>query len=267
MFCQTPETAIVVGYYPVRRLPLERFGMRLLPALLLTSAVSWIASGQTYAISTFAGGGLPINASGTSASLGSYLVPQYIAADPAGNVYFVDQNTVLRLDAKTGILTLAAGNGTTGFSGDNGPATSAQLHYPQGLAVDSAGNLYIADTLNQRIRKVTNGVISTVAGNGTQGFSGDNGPATSAQLNIPVGVAVDSAGNFYIADLNNCRVRKVSSGVITTVAGNGTLGFNGDNGPATSAQLGGPEGVAVDSAGDLYIADTSNNRIRKVSNG
>ena len=122
--------------------------------------------------------------------------------------------------------------------------------------MDSAGNLYIADTDNNRIRKVSNGVITTVAGNGTQGFSGDNGPATSAQLNGPDGVAVDSAGNLYIADTDNNRIRKVSNGVITTVAGNGTSGFSGDNGPATSAQLDDPYGVAVDSAGNLYIADT-----------
>ncbi len=133
--------------------------------------------------------------------------------------------------------------------------------------MDSAGNLYIADTDNNRIRKVSNGVITTVAGNGTQGFSGDNGPATSAQLYIPGGVAVDSAGNLYIADTYNNRIRKVSNGVITTVAGNGTVGFGGDNGPATSAQLNTPVAVAVDSAGNLYIADTNNNRIRLLTPG
>ena len=119
------------------------------------------------------------------------------------------------------MITTVAGNGTCGFSGDNGPATSAQLYGSHGVAVDSAGNLYIADTANNRIRKVSNGVITTVAGNGTAGFSGDNGPATSAQLTDPEGVAVDSAGNLYIADTGNNRIRKVSNGVITTVAGNG----------------------------------------------
>jgi uncharacterized protein (TIGR03437 family) len=127
--------------------------------------------------------------------------------------------------------------------------------------VDSAGNLYIADGDNSRIRKVWNGVITTAAGNGTQGFSGDNGPATSAQLNDPSGVAVDSAGNLYIADGPDNRIRKVTNGVITTVAGGGSSGL-GDNGPATNAQLNGPKGVAVDSAGNLYIADSGNNRIR-----
>ena len=239
--------------------------MRLLPAVLLASVLSWSAWGQTYTISTFAGGALPVNIPGTSASLGPF-PPQYIAADRAGNVFFANQSTVLRLDARTGLLTLVAGNGTTGFSGDNGPATSAQLAYPSGVAVDSAGNVYIADTTNQRIRKVSNGVITTVAGGGAS--FGDNGPATSAQLNTPTGVAVDSAGNLYIADIGNQRVRRVSNGVITTVAGSGVCcGFSGDNGPATGAQLGGPYGIAVDSAGNLYIADSNNQRIREVSNG
>ena len=235
--------------------------MRALPALLFTSILSWPAPGQTYTISTFAGGGLPVNIPGTSASLDNQGA-MYVAADRTGNVFFVDQNAVLRLDAATGILTLVAGNGTTGFSGDNGPAASAQLYFPGAVAVDSAGNLYIADTGNNRIRKVSNGVITTVAGNGTRGFSGDNGPAASAQLNEPEGIAVDSAGRLYIADFGNNRIRKVSNGVITTVAGNGTQGFSGDNGPATGAQLSDPYGIAVDSAGNVYIADQANNRIR-----
>jgi uncharacterized protein (TIGR03437 family) len=237
--------------------------MRLLPASVLALAVSSFASGQTYTISTFAGGGLPVNIPGTTASLS----PGYVAADPAGNLFFVNGNIVLRLDATTGILTQVAGNGTTGFSGDNGPATSAQLYFPTGVAVDSAGNLYIADTNNHRIRKVSKGVITTVAGNGLTGFSGDNGAATSARLGSPVAVAVDSAGNLYIADAGNHSIRKVSNGVIATVAGNGFAGFNGDNGPAANAQLNSPYGVAVGSAGDLYIADTENQRIRKVFGG
>jgi uncharacterized protein (TIGR03437 family) len=237
--------------------------MRPLATVTLALAMSWVASGQTYTISTIAGGYLPTNMPGTSAGLCG---PSSVAVDKSGNVFFVDtdEDVVLRLDSATGVLTLVAGNGTEGFTGDGGPAASAQLGQPQGIAVDSAGNLYIADTNNNLIRKVTNGVITTVAGNGTVGSSGDNGPATSAAVLLPVGVTVDSAGNLYIVDTGNGRIRKVSNGVITTVAGNGSVG---DNGPATSAQLSEPWGVAVDAAGNLYIADSSNNRIRKVANG
>ena len=138
-----------------------------------------------------------------------------------------------------GIIVTIAGNGATGYSGDNGPATSAELSNPWGVAVDSAGNIYIADADNQRIRKVTaaSGIINTVAGNGTPGYSGDNGPATSAELGSPLGVAVDSAGNIYIVDTNVIRKVSVSTSIITTVAGGGTYGYLGDNGPATSASL------------------------------
>lgn len=176
--------------------------MRLLP-VLLTLAVSSITSAQTYTISTFAGGALPVDIPGTSASLS----PQSVASDPAGNLFFVNQNTVMRLDAATGILTRVAGNGATGFSGDNGPATSAGLWNPEGVAVDSAGNLYITDLLNNRIRKVSNGVIATIAGNGTGGSRGDNGPAANAQFRLLEGIAVDRAGNVYAADAGDARVR------------------------------------------------------------
>ena len=161
------------------------------------------------------------------------------------------------------------GNGTAGYSGDGGPATSAELNGPEVVALDSAGNLYIAEYYNNRIRKVAaaTGIITTVAGNGTQNYSGDGGAATSAALWSPTGVAVDSANNLYIADFGNHRIRKVdaATGIITTVAGNGTLGYSGDGGPATSAELGDPTQVVLDSVGNLIIADPGNNRVRKVT--
>lgn len=168
--------------------------------------------------------------------------------------------------AAVGDISTVAGNGESGFSGDGGPATSASLQAPLGIAVDNAGNTYIADRDNQRVRKVNaSGIITTVAGNGTQGFSGDGGSATSASLNIPWGVAADADGNFYIADTYNYRVRKVdTSGVITTLAGNGVYGYSGDGGPATSASLRETYDIAVDSSGNFYLADEGNHRVRKV---
>ena len=171
-----------------------------------------------------------------------------------------------RAASGTDIITTAAGTGVAGFSGDTGQATAAQLNLPLGVVTDSAGNLFIADAVNNRVRKVdTAGVITTFAGTGVAGFSGDTGQATAAQLSSPVGVAVDGAGNVYIADLNNNRIRKVdTAGVITTFAGTGTAGFTGDTGQATAARINTAYGVAVDSAGNVYIADTGNNRVRKV---
>jgi sugar lactone lactonase YvrE len=194
--------------------------------------------------------------------------PASVASDGAGGFYFASdiQSRVYRVDADGG-LSFVAGNGTKGYSGDGGPATSAQLNHPVGIAVDATGNIFIADSVNSRIRKVApDGVISTVVGNGTKGHSGDGGPATSAQLDGPVGIAVGAMGNLYIADSSSSRIRKVThDGFISTVAGNGTHGFGGDGGPATSAQLFFPEAVAVDGAGNIFISDSSNSRIRKVT--
>src|SRR6202021_735064 len=169
-------------------------------------------------------------------------------------------------DTPVGIIQTVAGNGTSAFSGDNGAAARASLSEPFGVAVDVSGNLYIADTSNHRIRKVDSfGTITTVAGNGTEGFSGDGAAATSATLNTPIGVAVDSAGNLYVADSFNNRIRKIdAAGVIATVAGNGDARFSGDHAAATSASLSAPFGVGGDKGGNLFIADTSKHRIRKV---
>jgi uncharacterized repeat protein (TIGR02543 family) len=207
--------------------------------------------------------------------------PQGLAVDGAGNLY-IENNHLIRKVNASGVISTVAGGGSgcpaqTDSLGDGCPAINATFSEPIGIAVDSAGNLYIADTGDNVIRKVNAAaIISTVAGNGTAGYSGDNGPATSAQLLQPTYVAADSAGNLYITDANNHLslllsnnvIRRVNpSGIITTVAGNGTPGYSGDGGPATSAQLQGPGGVAVDSAGNLYIADAYNSAIRKVNAG
>jgi sugar lactone lactonase YvrE len=196
--------------------------------------------------------------------------PHGVAADALGNVYIADTyNNVIRKITPAGIISTVAGNGHQGFGGDFGPGTSAELDSPFGVAVDAAGNLYIADSSNERIRKLnTAGTITTYAGNGTDGYSGDNGPATNAELNFPTDLAVDSAGNLYIADFDNARIRKVTPvGTITTVAGNGVIGYSGDGGAAVNAELNIPRGVATDSAGNLYIADSGNKVIRKVDIG
>jgi len=231
----------------------------------------------THIISTVAGNGdsgVAIN--GTLAVNAALNMPSGVAVDGAGNLYIADtkNNAVRVVSSVTGLISTVAGTGTVGYSGDNGPATSATLNQPWGVTVDGAGNLYIADTNNHVIRMVTisTGTITTVAGNGYTtstglgSYSGDGGPATSATLNFPYAVAFDAAGDMLIPDSANNCVRKVNTaGVISTLAGTGTDGYAGDGGPASAAQLYSPEGVAVDPAGDVYIADSQNNAIRKIS--
>lgn len=222
-------------------------------------------------INTIAGNGSSgFSGDGAAATSAALASPAAVVVDGSGNLYIADQanNRIRKVDGSGNISTFA-GNGETDFSGDGGPATSAALNSPFGVAVDGSGNFYIADQNNQRIRKITTGgTISTVAGNGSYGFGGDNGAATAASLARPSGVAVDGSGNLYIADYFNHRIRKVTTGgIITTVAGNGTAGFGGDNGTATSANLNEPSGIAVDASGNLYIADEGNHRIRKVTTG
>ena len=227
---------------------------------------------STGVITTVAGTGtFGYNGDGEAATSAELSDPEGVAVDGAGNLYIADHagNRVQKVSASSGAIATVAGTGTAGQSGDGGPATSAELNAPAGLAVDGAGNLYIADWVNNRIRRVSasTGLITTVAGTGTAGYSGDGGAATSAELNFASGIAVDSVGNLYIADEDNNRIREVAvgTGVITTVAGTGTAGHSGDGEVATSAELNNPTGVAVDGAGDLYIVDGNNNRIREVA--
>jgi hypothetical protein len=227
-------------------------------------------------IDTYVGGG---NGDGDDA-INATVDPRGIAlvgSASAPTIYLADglNHRVRRVDGTTGIITTIAGTGVSGFSGDGGQGQNAQLWLPTDVAVDNAGNVYIADLMNNRVRKVgTDGRISTFAGNGQQNYSGDNGLATQAGVNEPYGVTVGPDGNVYIADFGNNRIRKVSppgcvpsTCVITTVVGTGAAGASGDNGPPTSATLHSPSDVVFDPSGNMYIADYVNNRVRRVSNG
>ena len=222
-----------------------------------------------YIVTTFAGTGV-VGSSGdggaaTSAQLN---YPNGIFAGTSGIVYIAASgNNKIRMVSSAGIITTFAGTGTAGSGGDGGAAISAQLSYPFGVSVDISGKMYIADQGNQKIRMVTTaGIITTIAGTGIIGSTGDGGAATSAKLNNPFEVSVGTSGNVYIADYSNFKIRMVTSaGTITTIAGTGILGSSGDGGAATSAQLGYLQGVLVDISGNVYIADLNNNKIRMVN--
>ena len=223
---------------------------------------------QTGRISTIAGTGIQgYNGDGIPAATAQVNFPAHLRFDPLGNLIFSDSGNcrVRRIDS-SGIITTIAGNGTCGYSGDGGPATSAALGNGYGIGYDPAGNLYITDFANNVVRMVdTAGVIHTVAGSGTAGYAGDGGPATQAQLNFPIGVQADTSGNIYIADSGNSRVRRLNKlGVITTLAGNGTNAFSGDGGPATAAAVGKPRGLAFHN-GTLYMSNGGDARIRSVN--
>ncbi|MFD2328337.1 S-layer homology domain-containing protein [Cohnella sp. GCM10020058] len=222
-----------------------------------STGLQTIVAGDGYA--GYTGDGGPA----TSARLNG---PLNLELDSAGNLYIVDSyNHVVRKLTPGGIITTVAGNGTTGYDGENLTATATKLS-PMGIAVDGSGNLYIAESGNNRVRKVnTSGKISTVAGTGVSGFSGNGGQATAAKLQSPNDVAVDSAGNLYIADLSNNVVRKVTNGVISNYAGSNVYGYSGDGGAATSAKLKSPTFLTLDSASNLFITDGSSGVVRLVN--
>jgi hypothetical protein len=243
---------------------------------VLLAAYSTAAQAQSQApqftISTVAGNGTAgFTGDGGPATSAEINTPYMAAADSAGNLYIADfNNNRIRKVTPAGVITTVIGTGVAGFSGDNGSAATAQLYRPSSVFFDPGGNLFIADQFNNRVRKVTpTGIITTVAGSARQGYCGDGGPATSACLNGPIDAVTDSSGNLFIAEFGSNAVRKVNaSGIITTVAGgNTTGGYSGDGGGATAASLNGPTGVAVSATGDLYVGDGGNERIRRVTGG
>jgi len=253
----------------------DRFGNTYIATLFGNTVLRLASSGE---VTVFAGNGIAgFSGDEGPAKRATLDFPLGVATDNSGTVFIADalNSRIRRVDPRTGIITTYAGDGVQGFGGDGGPATSASLNLlfgadPMGsaIALDGLGNLFISDMGNHRIRRVdvATGIINTVAGNGIPGFFGDGGPAVNAQLNAPSSVAVTPSGTYYINDSLNLVIRRVdgSTGIITTYAGAGGLGFCGDNGPAINACLFLPEGLAVDSAGDLFIADTQNDRVRRV---
>jgi sugar lactone lactonase YvrE len=220
-------------------------------------------------VTTVVGGTQGSSGDGGPAISAELSYPEGVTSDAAGNLYIADtlNNRIRKVDAATGIITTVAGNGTGGFGGDGGLATNALLDVPAAVALDTSGDIYVADTGNNCIRRVDaiTGIIITVAGDGNAGFSGDGGPATKAELTTPFGIAVDASGNLYIP--GDLRIREVSAAtaIITTIAGNGIQGYSGDGGPAVDAEFWDTEGVTVDTSGNLYIADTADGTIRRVS--
>ncbi len=228
---------------------------------------------KTGILTTIAGTGTGgYSGDGGPATAAELFFPYGLVVNAAHDVYFDDEDNyrIRKVSHSTGIITTIAGNGTPGYNNDGIQATAAELNYPAGVALDSKGNIFIADYGNHRIRMVdiSGGLISTYAGDGTPGSIGDGTQATAAELNFPAEVAFDQSGNLYIADEHNQKIREVDSitGIITTVAGKGYEpgGFSGDGGLATAAELWYDYGVALDKSGNIFIADANNNRIREV---
>ena len=233
--------------------------MKKLTVLLFNIAVLVLVINNTEAtsqtITTVAGCGIGDDSLATKAEL---VWPTAIAIDKAGNTFIADfgSNRVRKIDA-TGVITSIGGNGISGYSGDGGPATAANLGTLWGIATDKHGNIFIVDGDCNCIRKIdTFGIINTIAGTGTAGFSGDGGPGTAANLNGPADIVIDTNDNVIFADCYNVRVRKINTaGIITTIVGDGILGTTGNGGPATASELGNPIRVAMDNKGNLYVAE------------
>jgi len=228
-------------------------------------------SAATGIIATVAGSGAPgSSGDGGDATAARLSLPRGVVAAANGDLYIADagNNKVRRVAEATGIITTIAGTGAAGYAGDGGLATAARLRSPGGIELAPNGDLYIADTSNQAIRRVAaaTGVITTIAGTGTPGYSGDGGGAGSARLNAPTSITVIASGEIYVVDRGNNVIRRFTiGGSIATVAGSGAAGYSGDGGAATSAMLNGPAGIAVDPSGAVYVADSSNHRVRKFS--
>ncbi len=245
--------------------------------LLLLLLLPMLVEGQI--ITTIAGNGnIGYSGDGSecSATEVAFNRPLNLKFDHYGNLYIADDNNnVIRKISTSGIITTVVGNGygagsliTGGYAGDGGPATTAELWGPTDIVFDAMDNMYISDNSNQVIRKIsTSGIITTIAGTGVVGYNGDNQAATAAQLNDPFGLVFDGSNNLYFSDGGNRRVRKINtSGIITTVAGNGTPGITGDGGLATNAQLRMPCWLAISPSGDIYIPDHISNTVRKINN-
>ena len=211
---------------------------------------------------------MPASAATTGWRTGARLNNPYDVEVAGNSLYIADRsnNRIRRVDLGTGIITTVAGTGTSGFSGDGGSATAARIADPRSVTVDTAGNLYIADTGNQRVRQVdTNGIIDTFAGTGLTGNAGDGGLATEADLHVPVDLTISSTGTLYICELNNNRVRRVQDGFIDTFAGTGEFGFTGDAASPIGAKFDRPSASALDSQGNLWVVDRDNERIRVIN--
>ncbi|HTB32456.1 MAG TPA: T9SS type A sorting domain-containing protein [Bacteroidia bacterium] len=244
-------------------------GIKFYLVVLFICSCSGLLFAQNYIITNVAGQRYHINPDGGNMATNTHLAnPTAVYADNTGNIYISDWgNNKLRVVNSNGVISTLAGIGVNGYSGDGGPSTAAELCGPMGIFADASHNVYMADIGNGRIRKIdTSGIISSIAGNGAYGFSGDGGSALNAEFEDPAGICGDKSGNIYVADEFNNRVRKISkSGIISTVAGSASRGYSGDGGPATGAELYYPSSVAVDDSNNIFIADESNNAIRKVN--